>query len=375
MPAKLRLQGTDLGRLRDVLLAAFTRPRFTELLLTRLNKSIGTYSSPADTDPAAVLNVLVGANAELWWRDLLREARNAVPNDPDLQALAEEFGQAPQAIAIDKQGGHAVDGSSLELHIKKAQSTFDILTWRRKLGEIESRVCRIEYPEHEGLGTGFLVAPDLVITNYHVIEPFLAQPDLVREIVVRFDYKVLADGLTVNPGKAYRLAADWLAEKRPYSAHDNEVKPTAEPDAGELDFALLRVKGAPGNDPVGGDTLDPQAVPRKWIAVKPTLHDFVADPAIYIVQHPDGKPMQVAIDADAVVGVAKNGTRVRYTTTTEPGSSGSPCFSANWELVALHHAGDPKYYAGLRPEFNQGIPINAIWNLAKQKGFDGLFAA
>jgi V8-like Glu-specific endopeptidase len=376
MPAPLRLQGTDLGRFRDLLLAAFTRARFAELLLTRLNRSIGTYAAPVDNDPTAVLNVLVGANAELWWRDLLREARNAVPNDPNLQAFEEEYGQAAQAVAVDKQGRRTiVSGSALEVQIKKAQSTFNILPWRKKVGEIETRVCRLEYPETQGLASGFLVAPDLVMTNYHVIEEFLKTPALVDQIVVRFDYKVLDDGISINSGKTYKLATKWLVETTPYSDHDNELAPTGEPAAGELDFALLRIQGTPGKDPVGGDTNDPHAVARGWIAVKPTLHDFVANPAIYIVQHPDCKPMQIAIDADAVVGVAKNGTRVKYTTTTEPGSSGSPCFSANWELVALHHAGDPKYYAGLKPEFNQGIPINAIWNWAKEKGYAGLFEA
>jgi V8-like Glu-specific endopeptidase len=32
---------------------------------------------------------------------------------------------------------------------------------------------------------------------------------------------------------------------------------------------------------------------------------------------------------------------VQYTTDTLPGSSGSPVFNDNWEVVALHHAGGP----------------------------------
>ena len=40
-----------------------------------------------------------------------------------------------------------------------------------------------------------------------------------------------------------------------------------------------------------------------------------------------------------------NNTRVRYRTNTEEGSSGAPCFDKDWELVALHHSGDPNYEA------------------------------
>jgi hypothetical protein len=374
MPEPLRLQGIDLGRFRDLLLEAFTRERFAELLLTRLSRPIGKHSAPVDDDPTAFLRVLTNANATLWWRDILREARKAIPTDPNLLAFAEEIGEGPVTVKTDAHGDRAVvSGRTLQLQIDAAQTTYDIVTWRRKLGEIESRVCRIEYPAAKGIGTAFLVGPDLVMTNYHVIEQFLANPALVPQIVVRFDYKVLADGVQVEAGKPYSLAADWLVEKQPYSARDSEIPPGGDPAPDELDFALLRVQGTPGIDPVGGDTGDPRPVPRHWITVRPSQHDFMAKPAIYIVQHPDGKPMQIAIDSHAVVGLAGNGTRVRYRTTTEHGSSGSPCFNADWELVAVHHAGDPKYLAGLKPEFNQGVPITAIWNWMTAHGRAGLF--
>jgi hypothetical protein len=153
--SSLRLQGTEIGRFSQLLRAAFTRPRFAELLLYRL-------TAPADADPAAFMNVLIEANAQLWWRDLLRAARNALPTDPNLQAFEEEFGQACQVVAFDKHGGQKVVGrTSLQLQIKTAQSTFDILLWRRKVGEIESRVCRLEYPAKSAFATGFLIGPDL----------------------------------------------------------------------------------------------------------------------------------------------------------------------------------------------------------------------
>jgi V8-like Glu-specific endopeptidase len=67
-----------------------------------------------------------------------------------------------------------------------------------------------------------------------------------------------------------------------------------------------------------------------------------------------------------------NGTRVRYTTTTEPGSSGSPCFGPDWQWVAIHHSGDPKYWAGGKPAFNEGIPASAIRRLLTERGKAGL---
>jgi V8-like Glu-specific endopeptidase len=68
------------------------------------------------------------------------------------------------------------------------------------------------------------------------------------------------------------------------------------------------------------------------------------------------------------VGVNHTGTRVRYRTNTEAGSSGSPCFDINWNLIALHHLGDPNYDQLHKPEYNQGIPISAIVQLLEHRG-------
>ena len=83
----------------------------------------------------------------------------------------------------------------------------------------------------------------------------------------------------------------------------------------------------------------------------------------------------MALDSEAVIGLNGNRTRVRYTTTTEPGSSGSPCFGPDWQWVALHHSGDPKYWQGQRPDFNQGIPIPAIRQLLAARGKADLLGA
>jgi V8-like Glu-specific endopeptidase len=59
-----------------------------------------------------------------------------------------------------------------------------------------------------------------------------------------------------------------------------------------------------------------------------------------------------------VIGRCHADLRLRYKTNTEAGSSGSPCFTMDWTLVALHHLGDPARAPA--PAFNQGIPIELI---------------
>lgn len=98
---------------------------------------------------------------------------------------------------------------------------------------------------------------------------------------------------------------------------------------------------------------------RGWLLLPDHLPALSMYAPLVIVQHPDGTPLKIAIDTDAFLGLNANNSRMRYTTNTEAGSSGSPVFDLNWNLVALHHLGDPAFDK-LSPEFNQGIPVDAI---------------
>ncbi|MER9240911.1 trypsin-like peptidase domain-containing protein [Mesorhizobium sp. M0633] len=358
MMALLRLKNPQLLNLRNLLKEAFPYDRFAELLML-LDKNIDDFTARNTAYPTAILDSLKHANAQLWWRDLLREACNEVA-DPQLHQFADVVGFAPNFVAVDASGIHVLKGRNLELRIKASGTTFDIVTWRQRVAEIENRVCRVEVPELDARGTGFLVAPQLVLTNYHVIESVLKGLTAPNKVVFRFDYKVLADGVTIGSGKKHRLASDWLVDHSPYSVTDFESEPRDDADSEELDYALLRLESPAGDDAVDGTR-------RGWIEAPSIAHDFMQSRALYIVQHPDGKPMQVALDSEAVIKATPS--RVRYTTTTEPGSSGSPCFGADWRWVALHHSGDPKYWKeGKKPEYNQGIPTETIVNLLTKRG-------
>jgi hypothetical protein len=64
-------------------------------------------------------------------------------------------------------------------------------------------------------------------------------------------------------------------------------------------------------------------------------------PRMYIIGHPQGRDLEIAMQDNELVAV--NDTLVHYRTPPEPGNSGSPVFEANaWEVVALHHKGKEK---------------------------------
>ena len=357
----------EITQLADLLKPTFkSKNPLQKFLMARFGRDYEEFETRDDTVPDVIRKVVADASSFLWWEDLLREARNIVPGDNALAQFAMQFGMAPQIVAPGAAA--SLQGKQLELKIQQSQSTYNIAVWREKLGEIEGRICRVEYPNKVARGTGFLIGPNAVLTNYHVVEAIVKGDYKRGDVRLRLDYKVMDDGVAVARGLIFELANDWLYDSSVYSVEDEKVNP-ADPKPEELDYAILRVKGDPGNQPLGGTkgTTDPNAIQRGWIQAPAGTHDFLAQRAIYIVQHSDGGPMQVAIDSNAVTGLNGNATRVRYTTTTQPGSSGSPCFGPDWSWVAVHHSGDPKYLQGQAPQFNQGIPLTAIRALLQNR--------
>jgi hypothetical protein len=183
--------------------------------------------------------------------------------------------------------------------------------------------------------------------------------DKLGEIRCRFDYVKLADG-SLQPGQLVGLHADGCLTHSSYSTAEASAKPDDPlPTPAELDYALLRLDTSVGEQQVEGKK-------RGWIGLPTQPFPLPENAPLLIMQHPEGQPMKLALDTQSVIARNSNGTRVRYHTNTERGSSGSPCFTMDWDIVALHHYGDPAWQ---RPLFNQGVPIELIRNRIVAQGF------
>jgi hypothetical protein len=110
----------------------------------------------------------------------------------------------------------------------------------------------------------------------------------------------------------------------------------------------------------------------------PVLSD--EDPqSIYVIGHPGGRSLAYSIQENKLedyesLGDGPRPSRVHYTSPTEPGSSGSPAFSSDWQVIALHHAGGQMSrlngQSGTYPA-NEGIWIQSICRAARTCAQDG----
>lgn len=330
------LDGRQKKALHGALRLAFPRPAALERLVEiHLDEHLGAIAGDAALDDAT-FRVIEWAEAQGKLEALVNGARVEAPGNPELAAFERTIVEARDAHPQDamlRQFAERVqlapavpDEAELEKRVFRAGFA-DIAQWRVRLGQAELAVCRIESPAWRALGTGFLVGADLVMTNCHVIDEFASHR--APPLVVRFDFKMSPDGTRLREGRTFALAPDWLVASSPVS---------------DLDFAILRLADPAGLQPTGGTA---NAPPRGWLT--PRWRDLEPDETVIVIQHPQGETLKLASGRyDSRVP-----NRLRYRVDTEPGSSGSPCFTAQMELVALHR-GSAEGVA------NQGVPFDAI---------------
>lgn len=361
----MALSGAQAERLSDALKRAFPKlDLLGNLIWFKCDKNLEDIVGHVGLDSAVPL-VIRRAIAEGWIDRLVGGALRQNPGNAELRAFYDSAW-----LALD-QGPQI----ALEAEVRKGNPFLDVDVWVEDLVLMGSRICRVEVETDAGMGfgTGFLVGPGVVLTNYHVLAPVIrtesGEPSHVKaravNVACRFDFKMVPGDTDPSPGRVFRLAGpdikDWLLD----SSRDGDTPVAYDafetPDREHLDYALVRLASEPGHHVVRLGAPTPK---RGWVAMRPGVPEFKAGSAVLILQHPSHRPLKLAMDMVGIIGVNAKRTRVRYRTNTLPGSSGSPCFDVDWNFIALHHAGDPATEA----KSNQGIPVDALLALMTERG-------
>jgi hypothetical protein len=282
-----------------------------------LDRNFDAYTSSGLGSASAALAVVEGAHREGWLELLLVRAMDRNPANEQLATLARELGMP---------GIEPFDPDEI-----LADGEFDayerLPTAGRQVGRMESGGSL--------LGTGCLVGADLVLTADHVLGTGRgAQAD----VTVRFDVVIGRRDQVIAEGTSYRLGAIvWR-------------------DA-ELDYALVRVHGSPGVQPIGGGWAGPGGTLRRWIDAG---HPPAIQPGakLWMLQY------QQALMVSFGTVIALDEDSVDYSMNSGRGSSGAPCFTRDGELVALH-----SHATGAA---NRGVLISAVLRDLRELGLDRL---
>jgi V8-like Glu-specific endopeptidase len=192
------------------------------------------------------------------------------------------------------------------------------------------------------VGTGWLIAPNLLVTNHHVVAARFAD-----------DAPVTAADLAMQAAGA-QAWLDYVDAAKPYP-----VYPVTALEASDesLDYAMLRVRDIAAEDP---------RPLSDWgfLRIAPETDELRPGRPLNIIQHPAGHVKQIAIRRNDCVGV-RDGNEFWYLTDTLPGSSGSPVFNDDWLVVGLHRASqtlpEKVYMKGETIKYNNvGVRIHSI---------------
>ena len=177
-----------------------------------------------------LFNVISKAEMEGWSAELLQGGRAQRQAHVGLFEFAQQFELEPPTIEQERI-------------VKAHNLPFDPLPWLGAVMGLIGRICRVEIAGTP-MGTGFLVGPDLVMTNYHVVHEVIEEGVPARFVKLRFDYKTLADSITVSQGKLVDLhASEWLVDASPNLQVAYDKVP-----ASALDYTLMRTADTPGAD-------------------------------------------------------------------------------------------------------------------------------
>jgi len=176
-------------------------------------------------------------------------------------------------------------------------------------------VCRVVICTDRGLlgyGTGFLVAPGVLMTNYHV----LSTVGIARASTAQFGYERDLAGRELRP-----VEFALRATPAPILFED-------------LDIAIAAVEPRTS----GGESLDQYG----WLCLKPQPGKAFIGEYLTIIQHPGGECKQICVRENKLLDYSEDSPYLWYQTDTVGGSSGSPVFNNSWEVVALHHSSVPR---------------------------------
>lgn len=345
-------------KFRKALSDAFDEPAISLLTSDYFGKGFAAIS-PAGigkTHEFRLQELIDTAKVEDWLIDLVAAAHERRPKNATLASIAEDMGLSIVGPRLLNS-----TGKTLEEIVQDNAKFIDITIFMERLPHLAGQVCWTDIPG--GGGTGFLIGANLVLTNSHVVERIRKGQARQQDVKCKFDYLQALDGSELAKKRPVEVGlvdgSEWLANSKPPSIFDFE--PTlGEADENESDYAILRLAEPIGELPIGGDTVDPQAQRRGWIDTAGDVPPLTKGNQVFLLQHPKGDALRLTVGT--VVEFNHGGTRVRYDANSKNGSSGSPVFDADLNLVALHHARDP----ACPPKWNQAIPISVIkkvWKL------------
>ncbi|MBY5482246.1 ATP-binding protein [Rhizobium leguminosarum] len=317
----ITLSPQRLRQLVDALTGSF-EPTFLEhLLMSGLGLNVHEIVSPHLPYKNRIREILLYTAGRGRLEELLRVAYEANPRSKALRSLNEAVGLLPPTEGLVDLVRPLVGPERLD-------------TWTSGLDEVRQQICSVVGGQN--LGTGFLVGPAQIMTHL-AVTPLGADGRFDPHPVVSF---IGQPGSTVPPKK--------------YSALQEPVF------VSRSGLVVLQLDREAGRE-IEADRGSTTSRGRGWIVPRGSAEGM----ALIVVQFPQdedsGGDLRIAIDPNGLV--SNEGGKLRYSTATQPGATGAPCFDINWDLIGVHADNNAEF------GINEGISIASLIEELHEKHF------
>ena len=288
---------------------------------------------------------------EIWQGDPTRGGNNCADRLARITArhilrTQSQFLISRLAIPALKQAVERGDLGGLEKNFL-GESTFSVANVRDMLATCSSIAC-VTNRSGARLGTGFLVdgawlglsgEGTVFMTNAHVLSATVPKAIPPSDAFVTFEVESELVGEPV-----FYSVDRVLFESAPgrLGASSDDT----------LDVTIVKLKRE--TNPVS------RFAALRTASALPLIQD---KSKAYVVGHPLGSGLQISLNDSKLLDIDDAGRLLHYRTPSDPGSSGSPVFNTDWEVIGLHHGGSgktPRLHGSGEYEANEAVSLLAI---------------
>jgi V8-like Glu-specific endopeptidase len=252
----------------------------------------------------------------------------------------------------------ALDESKKHDELEKnflGERTFSVANVREMLAACSSIGC-VTNRTGARLGTGFLIAGEwlglestgpVFVTNAHVISATVPMAIPPSNALVTFEIESELAGVPIN----------YAVEETIFTSPPAKFGIS---DQDGLDVSVVKLNA------VGG-----MAAHLTSLSTADSLPLIESKARAYVIGHPLGGGMQISLHDSVLLDIDDVARLVHYRTPTDPGSSGSPVFNAEWQVIGVHHGGSaktPRLHGLGDYEANEAISLPAIRTAIQREG-------
>jgi len=183
-----RLRGEELKEINEAIVEGYDLANWSRALRYNWGIVLGNYVDTHQGFNGVVADLIAWTEQKGKTRELLALAFAQNPENEGLIKVAAKYGITRALLnESSEEPSTRRKPQSLEAMVSSHSRLVNYARFLARLQGVGERVCLVKTPAKKG--TGFLVAPDCVLTNFHVVEDVIRNMALIDRVICQFNFQ------------------------------------------------------------------------------------------------------------------------------------------------------------------------------------------